>query len=67
MDRRPLVAHGLLGQTPIHHGWVADKLINLSNIEIDSKQESNIAPIKNENKGVLVYCLLLKTENIVSK
>ena len=67
MDQRPLVAHGLLGQTPIHHGWVANKLINLSNIEIESKQESNIAPIKNENKCVLGYRLLLKTENTVSK
>ena len=31
IDRRPLVAHGLMGQTPIHHGWVAknyDKSIN---------------------------------------
>ena len=57
------MAHGLLGQTPIHHGWVANKLINLSNIEIESKQESNIAPIKNENKCVLGYRLLLKAEN----
>ena len=58
---------GYWAKPPIHHGWVANKLINLSNIEIESKQESNIAPIKNENKCVLGYRLLLKTENTVSK